>query len=168
MAGRLRQGESGWLQTWDEIDHEWQRLEILLLLLLFAVLLVALSVRFGYALIGLTPSTLAAELPAALIIALVMLSASAGLAERCRRPHDRKHSEARNPRLAGLCWLLAALVCISLAGAGLRYLAFDMQLGSNSPLDLPGWWQLVPIPVMFLVMALRLLRQGLRQLAASK
>jgi len=168
VARRLRRVESGWLKAWDEIDREWLRLELLFLGLLFTALIVALSLRFAYALIGLTPSALAAELPAALMIALVLLSASAALAEVCHRQQDAEQAESRNPALSGLCCLLAAVICILMAGAGLRYLAFDIQLGSNGPFGLPGWWQLVPMPLIFMVMALRLVRQSGRQLAMPK
>ena len=167
MARRLRQGESGWLKVWDETDQEWQRLESLLLQVFALILILALLLRFAYAAVGLTLPELLAALPAGLLLAIVLIAACSATARLCDPKRAALAQSPGIPALAALPWLLAALACAVLAAAALRYLAFDLHMGSSAVLGLPAWWQLALAPVIFLVMALRLLRRALRELAPA-
>lgn len=101
------------------------------------------------------------DLPRAMFLWLVMLSASLSLAEPFESQAHERGGLATRIRSMLAC-LFAAVVCVLLTQAALRFIALDLQLGSAGPLGLPGWGLLLPVPLMLLVMALRLLRHSLR------
>ena len=159
---------SGWLKAWDELDLEWQRLEKLLLLLLFAVLLLVLLLRLAVAAVGGEPAPWLAALPVALVLPLVLISACSASAWLCLQAQRRPAvASPRASSLSAARWFIAAVACILLASASMRYLAFDIQMSSVAPFSLTGWWQLALLPLAFLLMGLRLLRQTLREITPS-
>lgn len=148
--------------AWDLIDHEWQAFERLLLLTLTTLLVFVCLIRFGYSLAGLPLPGFGGELLKAIFLWLLMLSASLWLAQPGELTASGQGAPVARIRSVLAC-LLAALVCLLLARAALGYLALDLHLGSAGPLGLPGWSLLLPLPLMFLVMTLRLLRRSLGQ-----
>ncbi|MGY6554637.1 MAG: hypothetical protein ACXIUM_08960 [Wenzhouxiangella sp.] len=154
---------SSWLKAWDLIDLEWQRIERVLLTALLALVLVGAVLRFGFSALGIAPPPVAGEGIRAIMLWFVMLSASFWLASWCaRRPQIAPSLRARIGQVT-VYWV-AALVCLFLCLAGLRFMALDWQLGSAAPFDLSGWWLLLPLPLLFLIMSLRLIRLSLQQL----
>lgn len=159
---------SAWLKAWDELDLEWQRLERWLLLLLFAVLLLVLLIRFAVAAVGVEPALWLAAVPVAVTLPLVLISATSASAWLCLRAQQQ--SSVESARASWLCaarWVLAGVACILLASASMRYLAFDIQMSSVAPFSLTGWWQLALLPIAFVLIGLRLLRQALREITPS-
>lgn len=163
----MSRASSAWLQAWDELDLEWQRLEKLLLLLLFVVMLLVLLARLAVAAVGGQPAAWLAAVPVALTLPLVLISACSASAWLCLRAQQAGVESARASWLSAARWLLAGVACILLASAAMRYVAFDMQMSSVAPFSLTGWWQLALLPVAFVLMGLRLLRQALREMTAS-
>lgn len=155
---------SPWLKAWDLIDLEWQRIERGLLGGLFVLVLSSALLRFGYSAVGLYAPSATAELIQAVMLWFVMLSASLWLASWCAA-RLRDGSSADSGIWHGALYLLAALVCLLLCLAGLRFMALDWHLGSAAPFGLSGWWLLLPLPLLFLIMSLRLLRLSLQRLA---
>lgn len=159
----MSQAPSSWLKVWELIDLEWQRIERALLALLVVLVLIAVCLRFGYSMLGMSASVASSELLQAAMLWLVMLSASLSLTESAR-PAAAPEGQSAARLWTLLLTLIAALVCLLLAISGLRFMALDLQLGSSSPLGLPGLWLLLPLPLMFLIMALRLMRYSLQRL----
>lgn len=160
LEGRDNTADSPWLLAWDEIDRAWSGLERALLLMVFFGLLMVMVLRFGYAAAGVTPPALLTELPSGLMILTVLLAASAGVSRLDQALPDCRLLQ--RPAWAGMVCLVTSLVCLLLAAAGLRYLVFDLHLGSAPILGLPGWWPIALVPLFFLVIALRLLRRSLQ------
>ena len=156
--------ESAWLRAWDELEFECQRLEKALLFLLFGCLVLVLLAQLLFAAIASSPPTLIAALPGALTLPLALIAISAAGARFAPRPAPDQRGSWR----AGLVWLLAAMACVLLASAAMRYLAFDLHLGSAGLFSLTGWWQLALIPLVFLLMALRLLRRATEALMPTR
>lgn len=163
----MRRAGLSWLKAWDELDLEWQRLERGLLLLLFALLLLVLLVRLAVAAVGAQPAPWLAAVPVALMLPLALISACSASAWLCLRAQQSPAGSARASWLSAARWFFAAMACILLASASMRYLAFDLQMSFVTPFSLTGWWQLALLPVAFVLMGLRLLRQALREITPS-
>lgn len=155
---------SPWFKAWDLIDLEWQRIEQMLIAALWLLVLLGALLHFGFSATGSAPPAAVGGLLRAVMLWLVMLSASLWLASWCASRLQLAESvQARIGHAA--VYLLAALVCLLLGLAGLRFMALDWHLGSAAPFALSGWWLLLPLPLLFLIMSLRLLRLSLQQLA---
>ncbi len=151
---------SSWLAAWDHADRQWRRFEVLVLVaLVLGLLLVALG-RWMLAAVGAPVPAIGDELLRAGALWLIMLSAAQACAQCCDESRAKPLNRSHLRWVLGLSFA-AALACLLLMSAALRYLLFDLHLGSRPLLGTSmGWW-LLPLPLLFLVMGLRLLRRSL-------
>jgi TRAP-type C4-dicarboxylate transport system permease small subunit len=71
-------------------------------------------------------------------------------------------------RLQGGVQLFSALICLLLVHPAIRFLQNDYQPGKTLALGIPMWLSQAIMPVMMLVLGIRFLRQGTRNLASGK
>jgi TRAP-type C4-dicarboxylate transport system permease small subunit len=64
--------------------------------------------------------------------------------------------------------LFSALICLLLVHPAIRFLQNDYQPGKTLALGIPMWLSQAIMPVMMLVLGIRFLRQGTRNLASGK
>lgn len=150
---------STWLTAWDQADLEWQRLEVVALSALFLGLLLVVLLRLVLTVFGASVPDATGELIRAAALWLIMLSASLACAEGRPELGAERLSQKR-PYWFLIISFAAAMASLLLMSAALRFLLFDLHLGARPVLGVSmGWW-ILPMPLLFLVMALRFLRRS--------
>ena len=146
---------------------EWQRLEARVLSGLFLGLLTVVLGRLVFVGFGVPVPDAAEELIRAGSLWMIMLSASLASAQWTAATGTDPLCRMRQ------CWraaifFAAAVVSLMLMSAALRYLLFDLHLGSRPLLGMSRGWLILPIPLLFLVIALRFLRAALGKAATGQ